>query len=148
MRNIMIIMAISLVAVEAGNQQRYVIPVKNKARVYENMPRKVNESALFSLGQSDRAIVLEEKEDALKIEDLQGRTGWVERRLVRSVSAGIQFVFGNEKILGYLDDPTPIYVLGTNRPGDHGILLDRSFRNELATNVDRSTLERVQLNMR
>lgn len=138
----MVMAVVTFFATEAVTQQRYVIPVKEEVKVYENMPRKTYEQAIFSLGNTDRAIVLKERNDALRIKDHQGRTGWVERKLVRSVAAGNQITFGNETVYGHLNAPSPIYVGGTDQPGDYGLLLHRSFRNELSTNIDRPTLER------
>jgi hypothetical protein len=52
------------------------------------------------------------------------------------------FVFDNAEVVGYLDNPTPVYILDSDDPNAERIYLDRSFKDALRDNVDKETVER------
>ncbi len=52
------------------------------------------------------------------------------------------FSFENTDVLGYLDNPTPVYIIDVDDPNAEKITLDRSFKDALRDNVDKFTLER------
>jgi len=51
-------------------------------------------------------------------------------------------VFDNAEVIGYLDNPTPVYIIDSDDPNADPINLDRSFKDALRENVDKETVER------
>jgi hypothetical protein len=52
-------------------------------------------------------------------------------------------VFEGADVIGYLDNPTPVFIMDIDDPNADPITLDRSFKDALKVNVDRETMERV-----
>ena len=71
-----------------------------------------------------------------------GETGWIEKRLVVTTSKSKTFVFDDAEVIGYLDNPTPVYIIDADNPNADPIKLDRSFADALRENVDKETVER------
>jgi hypothetical protein len=66
----------------------------------------------------------------------------VEKRLVITIGKSKTFVFDNAEVMGYLDAPTPVYIIDSDDPNAERIYLDRSFKDALRDNVDKETIER------
>lgn len=120
---------------------KFVQPTKNDVAIYANEVRKLNEEALFTAGVDDRLQVLATGHNAYKVKGANGQIGWVEKRLVASTS-GKKFTFDNAEVQGYLDNPTPVYIIDADNKDAQPIKLDRSFADALRQNVDRETVER------
>jgi hypothetical protein len=127
--------------VMAQGGQSYVSAKKRDTGIYENEVRKLNEQALLRVGPDDRLTVLEESRNAYKV-DFNGQRGWVEKGAVVKVGKSKTFVFDNADVIGYLDNPTPVYIIDADDPNANPITLDRSFKDALRENVDRETVER------
>lgn len=125
----------------AGNTQKYVQPTKDGLGVYKNEIREVYEEPIFTANAADRLLVLQEKGRAYKVQSPSGE-GWVEKRMVVTVGKSKTFVFDNAEVVGYLDNPTPVYIIDTDDPNADPINLDRSFKDALRENVDKETVER------
>jgi hypothetical protein len=123
-------------------ERKYVQPTKDGTGVYKNEVRDVYEEPVFTVNTSDMLSVLEEKGRAYKVSGPNGQVGWVEKRLVVSVGKSKTFVFDNAEVIGYLDNPTPVYIIDTDDPNADPINLDRSFKDALKENVDKETVER------
>jgi hypothetical protein len=137
-----VLLLVLVVAAGAGERGKYVIPVRDQVKAYANEVRRIYEKSVFTVGVEDRLVVLREERRALKVRDPEGRVGWVQREDVKTVARSALFTYGEAEIPGYLDSPTPIYILEGTDPGETGILLDRSFKDDLTENVDRETVER------
>lgn len=57
---------------------------------------------------------------------------------------GKRYQFEDAEVLGYLDNPTPVYIIDSDNINGDPIKLDRSFAEEIKENVDRETLERLK----
>ena len=121
----------------------YVVPSKNSVPVYADRVHKGNELPVFKVGVPDRLAVIAESRGRYKIRTSDGKVGWVEKNRVKEVRANKQFVFDNADVYGYLDDPTPVYIIDADNPGDVAINLKRSFKDELRENVDKYTIDRM-----
>jgi cobyrinic acid a,c-diamide synthase len=76
------------------------------------------------------------------VKDSRGKTGWIDQQLVRSVR-GSQLIFQGMNVdPGYIDNPTIIFISGTDSRDDERILLERSFAEALRDNTDRESVER------
>jgi hypothetical protein len=93
------------------------------------------------VGVEDRLQVLEQDRNHYKVKSPDGQVGWVEKRLVATAS-GKQFMFDDAEVIGYLDNPTPVYIIDADAKDATPIKLDRSFAEALRENVDRETVER------
>lgn len=120
---------------------KYVQPKKGNVGIYKNETRSVNESAIAKVGLNDRLKVLQSKRNHYRVRADDGTTGWVEKRLVAS-AAGKSFMFDDAEVIGYLDNPTPVYIIDADSKDATPIKLDRSFAEALRENVDRESVER------
>jgi hypothetical protein len=128
---------------------RYVAPTKDGIGIFKNQIRELYEKPIVSVGTSDRLQIVESKGTFHKVKTGDGTVGWVEKSAVKNVSAASggnsanrSFVFDNAEVIGYLDNPTPVYIMDTDDPNADPINLDRSFKDALRENVDKETVER------
>jgi len=136
---------IALVATGAFAQKdakKYVTPTKEDVGAFKNEVRELYEKPLFTVGSNDRLLILETGKQSYKIQKGDGGTGWVEKRLVVTTGKSKSFVFDDAEVIGYLDNPTPVYIIDADNPNADPIKLDRSFADALRENVDRETIER------
>jgi hypothetical protein len=122
--------------------KKYVTPTKDEVGVFKNEVRELYEKPSFVVGTSDRLLVLETGKQSYKVQKGDGTTGWVEKRLVVTTGKSKSFVFDDAEVIGYLDNPTPVYIIDADNPNADPIKLDRSFADALRENVDRETIER------
>jgi hypothetical protein len=133
---------IGAVALWAAAAKKYVEPKEANVGVYKNRVREVYEQPLFKVGTEDRLLIIDTKGDHYLVQNVDGRSGWVEKRLVAAIGKSKTFVFDNAEVVGYLDNPTPVYILDSDDPNAERIYLDRSFKDALRDNVDKETTER------
>ncbi|MBN2036609.1 MAG: hypothetical protein JW768_07705 [Chitinispirillaceae bacterium] len=134
--------ALATAVVWAADAKKYVQPKENNVGIYKNNVRQVYEKPLFQVGTEDRLLILETKGDHYRVQSVEGGSGWVEKRLVVSIGKSKTFVFDNAEVVGYLDNPTPVYILDSDDPNAERIYLDRSFKEALRDNTDKETAER------
>ena len=126
----------------AADSKRYVQAKEGAVGVYKNQVRDVYEQPVFKVGPDDRLLVVDSKGENYKVQNNEGQSGWVEKRLVVLIGKSKTFVFDNAEVVGYLDNPTPVYILDSDDPNAERIYLDRSFKEALRDNVDKETAER------
>jgi hypothetical protein len=144
MRLICGLLSISVLALSTGvfaQQAKFVQPTKNGVGLYQNEVRKLNEDAKMTVGIEDRLQVMSAGSNHYKVKTATGDVGWVEKRLVAATS-GKKFMFDDAEVIGYLDNPTPVYIIDADNKDAQPIKLDRSFADALRQNVDRETVER------
>jgi hypothetical protein len=134
--------ASSLWAAPDRSNQRFVQPKEANVGVYKNQIREVYETPVFKVGPEDRLLIIETKGDHYKVQNPEGASGWIEKRLVISIGKSKTFVFDNAEVVGYLDNPSPVYILDSDDPNAERIYLDRSFKDALRDNTDKETVER------
>jgi hypothetical protein len=127
----------------AAPKDRYVVPIKNDIPVFAHDPKSGPEQPSFIAGTGDRLMVLGVKSDAYKVSDLKGDVGWIDKVSVKEIGLTETMTFGNADVLGFLDNPTPIYILDASDSLNNIIMLTRSFSNELKENIDRMTIDRI-----
>jgi hypothetical protein len=124
------------------NAEKYVTPTANDVGIFKNEVRELYEKPLFSAGTNDRLLVLSSGRTSYKVQKGDGEIGWVEKRMVVATGKSKTFVFDDAEVIGYLDNPTPVYIIDADNPNADPIKLDRSFAEALRENVDRETVER------
>ncbi len=142
MRKLLLMLCTVVMAVEAGNGIRFVAAETDGIGVYRNRTRQLFETPLFTVGTADRLLVVEAGDSAMKIRSASGATGWVERNRMRTVSSR-SIVFGNTAVDGYIDTPDMLVITDGSEPAQGAIRLERSFRDNLAENLDRETALRL-----
>jgi hypothetical protein len=126
---------------QSGKDGKFVLPKQAGVGVYQNEVPGVNEPALFKVGVDDRLQVLSSGRDRLRVRSDAGQVGWIEKRFVEATS-GKKFMFDDAEVIGYLDNPTPVYIIDADSKDATPIKLDRSFADALRENVDRETVDR------
>jgi len=138
-----LILAFAVAAlVYAEPAKKYVTPTKDGTGVYKNEVRELYEQPSFTVGTNDRLLILDAKARSYKVQGPSGESGWIEKRLVVATGKSKTFVFDNAEVIGYLDNPTPVYIIDSDDPNADPINLDRSFKDALRENVDKETVER------
>jgi len=137
---ILIVAAFSFSAFSQG-KVKFVQPKKAGVGLYKNETRGVNEAAIENLELDSRLKVESEGRNHYKVKAPSGAVGWVEKYLVAEAT-GKAFTFDDAEVLGYLDNPTPVYIIDVDSKDATPIQLDRSFAEALRQNVDRETIER------
>jgi hypothetical protein len=139
---VLTIIAVSASVAVLFAAEKFVTPIKDGTSIYRNQTRALNEEPIASAGTSDRLTVLAKKGRFFEVKTPDGQTGWIEDRLVATTGKSKTFVFDNADVIGYLDNPTPVYIIDTDDPNADPINLDRSFKDALRENVDKETVER------
>ena len=122
--------------------EKFVTPTNDGTGIYKNQTREVYEEPIAKVGTTDRLTVLDKKGRHYKVKTPDGQVGWIESRLVVATGKSKTFVFDNADVIGYLDNPTPVYIIDTDDPNADPINLNRSFKDALRENVDKETVER------
>ena len=140
---IMLVSFLTIIAVVAvQGKEQYVQAKQGSVGVYKNQTRKMYEEPIFKVSTTDRLQVVGSKGGFYKVKNADGQSGWVEKRLVITIGKSKTFVFDNAEVMGYLDAPTPVYIIDSDDPNAERIYLDRSFKDALRDNVDKETIER------
>jgi hypothetical protein len=139
---ILVVVLMAVMAVAAQDKQKYVQAKEGTVGVYKNQTRQMYEEPVYKVSASDRLQVLGSKGDFYQVKNGEGQSGWVEKRLVQTIGKSKTFVFENAEVMGYLDAPTPVYIIDSDDPNAERIYLDRSFKDALRDNVDKETIER------
>ena len=142
MKTFLIIFVCLVVVFAADQVKKYVTPKVDNIGVYQNEVRGLYETPIFTVNTSDRLIVLTDKGKDYKIQNSTGQVGWVEKRYVVATGRNKTFVFDNADVVGYLYNPTPIYIIDADDQNTDPINLNRSFKEEMKENVDKETTER------
>ncbi|MCL2218310.1 MAG: hypothetical protein FWB94_00265 [Chitinispirillia bacterium] len=120
---------------------------KANTQIYANEVREAYESPIGSIGTNDVVTVLTVGRNHIKIRTNAGIEGFVEKRDLNKASAAAAknraFAFEAAEVIGYLDNPTPVYIIDMDDPNADPISLDRSFKEALKENVDKETMERL-----
>lgn len=134
------VFAVSMISFVWGDNEKYAIAAKDSIPVFKNESRASGEAPLFIIGRQDRPLIIATGAKSYEIQKSDA-TGWVDKEAV-SVSSAKTMVFDTANVLGYLDNPTTLYILDANNPNGQSIKLERSFAYEILANVDRETVER------
>jgi hypothetical protein len=129
-------------ALFAADNQKYVQAKEGSVGVYKNQTREVYEQPTYKVSNTDRLQVIGSKGEFYQVKNAEGQVGFVEKRLVVTIGKSKTFVFENAEVMGYLDAPTPVYIIDSDDPNAERIYLDRSFKDALRDNVDKETIER------
>jgi hypothetical protein len=142
MKRVLVLVLMAVTALWAAEAKKYVKPTENNVGIYKEKTHGAADQPLFTVGAQDRLVLVKVEGDYDKVANVDGVTGWVDKRLMVSIGSKNSFSFENAEVLGYIDNPTPIYIIDQDDPNAEKITLDRSFKDALRDNVDKLTLER------
>ncbi len=136
------IIACAVMAIGA-DKERWVTAKNGEVGVYASEIRQTYEKPIFSVSSTARMKVLSEGRDMLKV-TANGQEGWIEKGKVATASskAGKTFTFEDADVVGYLDNPTPVYIIDAENQEKDPIKLERSFADALKDNTDQETVDR------
>jgi hypothetical protein len=138
----LLFITMSAAGVFSKDDQKFATPTKDEVGVYKNEVREVYEKPIATVGLNDRLTILSSSKLNYKVKSPSGEVGWIEKRLVVMTGKSKTFVFDDAEVIGYLDNPTPVFIIDADNPNADPIKLDRSFADALRENVDRETVER------
>ena len=142
MRLMTILVCTGLVCTIFGQSAKFVQPKQDNVGVYKNQTRELYEKPLFSVDVNTSLRVVRSTKDHYKVV-LDGKEGWIEKRLTAPIGKGAKtYLFDEAEVIGYLDNPTPVYIIDADDKERDPIKLDRSFAEALRENVDKETIER------
>jgi hypothetical protein len=136
------VLAVFGYALAADQAQKYVSVTKDGVGIYKSETRELYEQPVTTVGPQDRLTVVSTSRANYQVRTASGTTGWIEKRLCIATGKSKTFIFDNAEVIGYLDNPTPVYIMDADDPNADPINLDRSFKDALRENVDRETIER------
>ena len=126
----------------AQDRTKWIQPKQDGVGVYRNEIRQLYEQPVATVGITERLEVTGSGRDHYKVK-FNNQSAWVEKRLVQAVARGSKsYVFDDQEVIGYLDNPTPVYIIDSDDRERDPIKLDRSFAEALRENTDRETVER------
>jgi hypothetical protein len=115
-------------------------------QIFANEVREAFESAIMTIGTDDVVTITDVRSRHFRIRTANGTEGFVAKNDLNRASQAQRsraFAFEAADVVGYLDNPTPVYIIDMDDPNADPITLDRSFREALKENVDRETMERL-----
>ena len=116
-------------------------PRHDKTTIWLSIERSMNEKPLFTVNADERLCITEQAKDWYKIW-VNGKIGWVQKSEVVILQKSKTYSFGDAEVLGYLDNPTPVYIIDGEGKDKSPLNLERSYKEELKKNSDRETIER------
>lgn len=140
---IMLVVLVSSTSIFAQKNAHFVQPKQDDAALYKNRVRKAYEKSIATVSSKERLKVLKKQSGFYQVRTSDGTIGWIEASLVANAS-GKSFMFDDANVTGYLDDPTPIFIIDADNRDGTPIKLERSFAEALTENLDRETIERLE----
>ena len=140
----MIVLMASTALWAAEAAKKFLKPTENNVGIYKNKTHDASEQPLYRVGTEDRPFLVDQQGNMYRVSNVDGVEGWVEKKFM--VLLGLpqkKLSFENADVIGYLDNPTPVYIIDIDDPNAERISLDRSFKDALKDNVDKPTLEQI-----
>ena len=106
------------------SNDKFVQPVKDSTAVYKNATHGASEQPIGFVNSEDKLFVVSSDKTNYKIQLPAGGNGWLEKNQVIIAGKNNTLVFNDAEIIGYLDNPTPVYIIDSDNPNADPIKLD------------------------
>jgi|SRR3989339_826022 len=112
--------------------------------VYQNDRRVLYEKPVFTLNTGDKVTLLADSSENAHIMTADGRTGYLDRKKLKDSGGKANLAMEEIKVVGWLDNPEPVYILDFENGEYKPIRMSRDFITdpELMKNIDKETFER------
>lgn len=99
---------------------------------------------LVDLGTGDEVTILKQGKARSMIKTSQSIKGWVDNSTVEKVkiTSGGSHNLKDVEVVGWLDNPSAVYILDNTNPDLNALPIDRNFNNEIVEKKDREEVER------
>lgn len=97
------------------------------------------------IGTGDEVTLLKQGKARSLIKTSGSIKGWVDNSTVEKVkvSSGGSHNLKDVEVVGWLDNPSAVYILDNSNPDLNALPLDRNFANEIVEKKDREEVERT-----
>lgn len=99
---------------------------------------------LVDLGTGDEVTILKQGKGRSLIKTSGSIKGWVDNNTVEKVkiTSGGSHNLKDVEVVGWLDNPSAVYILDNTNPDLNALPIDRNFNNEIIEKRDREEVER------
>ncbi len=114
------------------------------AAVYKNEQSEEAEKVM-DLGAGDEISILKQGKARSLIKTTGSIKGWVDNGTVErvKVTSGGTHNLKDVEVVGWLDNPSAVYILDNTNPDLNALPIDRNFSNEIVEKKDREEVERT-----
>jgi hypothetical protein len=97
------------------------------------------------LNSGDEITILKQGKARSMVKTNQNIKGWVENGSIERVkiTSGGSHNLKDVEVVGWLDNPSAVYILDNTNPDLNALPLDRNFMNEIVEKKDREEVERT-----
>jgi hypothetical protein len=139
------IVILGAVSLWAGETTRtFIRPTQDNVQIFSYKSHSESDHPLFTASKEDRLILITSEKGYYKVKNVDGLIGWISKNFATEMQVTNKFSFEDADIMGYIDNPEPVYILDADDPNAEKIHLDRSFKSDLEDHTDRNTFEREE----
>ncbi len=129
---------------KSKTQTSTVVRVKSGgAAVYKTEAGEEGDK-LVDIGTGDEVSILKQGKGRSLIKTAGNIRGWVDNSTLETVkiSSGGAHNLKDVEVVGWLDNPSAVYILDNTNPDLNALPIDRNFNNEIIEKKDREEVER------
>jgi hypothetical protein len=114
------------------------------ASVYKN-EQSDEADKVMDLGTGDEITILKQSKARSLIKTSGSIKGWVDNATIERVkiTSGGAHNLKDVEVVGWLDNPSAVYILDNTNPDLNALPLDRNFKDEIIEKKDREEVERT-----
>lgn len=114
------------------------------AALYSSEKADPNGKSLQQLTGGAQLKLIKKGRNRSYVKSPTGIKGWVDNSKIEilTMDAGAMHNLQNQEILGWLDNPSAVYILDNSGPDLSALPLDRTFSDEIVEPRDRESVER------
>jgi hypothetical protein len=100
---------------------------------------------IADIGTGDEVTILKQGKSRSLVKTSGSIKGWVENGTVEKVkiTSGGAHNLKDVEVVGWLDNPSAVYILDNSNPDLNALPIDRNFNNEIVEKKDREEVERT-----
>ncbi|HLP42029.1 MAG TPA: hypothetical protein VK465_11020 [Fibrobacteria bacterium] len=121
-----------------------VVRVKSGGAAVYKTEQGEESDKLVDIGTGDEVTILKQGKGRSLIKTPGNVRGWVDNSTLEKVkiSSGGSHNLKDVEVVGWLDNPSAVYILDNTNPDLNALPIDRNFNNEIVEKKDREEVER------